>query len=159
MEIVVKGHTVIYDDADHHRIAGMKVYIRGQDYKYAHVSIGGKIVLLHRLFTDAPKGMLVDHINHNTLDNRQENLRLCTRSQNMWNRKRACGVSKYKGVVRYQHRARGLWGAAIVLNNQRMHLGTFEKEEDAALAYNMKALELFGEYACLNEVEINSEYK
>lgn len=53
-------------------------YVKTSKYPYS----------LHRVIMDCPKGFVVDHINHNTLDNRKENLRICTHAENMQNRKR-----------------------------------------------------------------------
>jgi hypothetical protein len=54
---------------------------------------------MHRLLTNAPKGLMVDHIDGNTLSNLSSNLRLCTNSQNQANANRRTGRSGYKGVV------------------------------------------------------------
>lgn len=105
---------------------------------------------LHRLIMNAKKGEIVDHINRNTLDNRKENLRICSNMQNTWNAGSRKGLSKYKGVT-YIRRS-NKWGASIGCNGKRISLGHFELERDAALAYNAKAVELFGEFACLNVV-------
>ncbi|MFX0181968.1 MAG: AP2 domain-containing protein [Candidatus Hodarchaeota archaeon] len=58
--------------------------------------------------------------------------------------------SKYKGV--YWSKSKKKWQAYIKKNNKRYHIGTFTEEDEAGLAYNRKALELFGEFACLNKV-------
>lgn len=110
---------------------------------------------LHRLILSAPKGIQVDHRNGDALDNRRANLRLCTGSQNAKNlRKRPnCIVSRYKGVWR----CRSSWQAMINVDHERVFLGTFPTEEMAALAYNHAALELHGEFACLNELPPGTE--
>jgi hypothetical protein len=93
------------------------------------------------------KKVLVDHINHNTLDNRKENLRLCNSSQNQQNKKKEKGTSKYKGV--YWHKQTNKWKAQITLNGKRTSLGYFEKEEDAGKAYVNAAQRNFGEFICV----------
>ena len=103
---------------------------------------------MHRLITDAPKGLFVDHINHNGLDNRKQNLRLCTRAQNNLNQRPYGKTSRYKGVSRYKRTNRYI--AAICYQGKRFHLGYFKDEIDAAKAYDKKARELFGEFAYLN---------
>lgn len=103
--------------------------------------------LMHKLLTGWP---LVDHINGNGLDNRRENLRPATRSQNGGNRRKAMlATSRFKGVSRYpQDRTR--WIANIGVEGQKLYLGIFADELNAALAYDMAARMHFGEYAALN---------
>lgn len=111
-----------------------------------------RVVRLHRQILQAPFGMVVDHINRNPLDNRKSNLRVCTQHQNTFNsggRKRR--VSKYKGVYPAVSR-KNPWRAQICIDQTFRHLGMFTNQEDAAHAYNRAAVELHGEYACLNDV-------
>ncbi|HIJ72049.1 MAG TPA: hypothetical protein HPP87_11915 [Planctomycetes bacterium] len=111
--------------------------------------IGRKVIMMHRFIMKAPTHLIVDHTNHNGLDNRKENLRLCTRTQNNRNRRPFClNGSKYKGVSWEKYRKRFV--AAIRCNGKYYNLGRFKSETAAAKAYDKKAKELFGEYACLN---------
>lgn len=104
-------------------------------------------VSLHRELTNAPRGLVVDHINGDTLDNRRANLRVCEQRQNLWNgRPHRDGSSRYRGVSRM--RRSGTWRAQI----QGKHLGFFRSEEDAARAYNVAAVQRFGEFARPNVV-------
>lgn len=123
-------------------------------YAYRTMHIGvvdgkqkNKTIAMHRLILGAKKGQECDHINHDTLDNRISNLRLCTRSQNNQNRKPRKCTSKYKGV--HWNKLNKNWRAMIRLGKQE-HIGCFEDEKDAALAYDTKARELFGEFAYTN---------
>lgn len=100
------------------------------------------------LLRNLPLGAQIDHINHDTLDNRHSNLRLATNSQNNMNRRKRVGTSQYKGVC--WHRARGKWQAYIVFNKQHIYLGYFDSEPEGARVYDVKARELFGEHALLN---------
>ncbi len=106
---------------------------------------------MHRQIMGAPAGMVVDHVNHKTLDNQRENLRVCTQSQNNANQRKTRGASRFKGVA--WHKRTGKWHARIGKNGRRHHLGCFNNEALAAQAYNAAALEHFGEFALLNEVE------
>ena len=107
---------------------------------------------MHRIITNCPDGFEVDHINHDKLDNRKSNLRVCSTSENQQNQKirTKAKTSSYKGVNFDKHA--GKWRARIMLNNKREYLGYFTNEIDAAIAYNVAAIELFGEFALLNEI-------
>jgi hypothetical protein len=123
-----------------------------------------KTIRMHRQITNAPKGMYVDHINGNPLDNRKENLRICTNQQNGMNRgKQNNNTSGYKGV-RYVKKKKNMineyskpWGAEIMHNQKRVFFGYYKTKEEAARAYDKKAIELFGEFAYLNFPEEHKE--
>ena len=104
-----------------------------------------KQVKLHRLLLSAPPDKEVDHINGDPLDNRRENLRFATRAQQMRNRQSRCGQSVYKGVSWHEKAKR--WRATITIDRKQKHLGYYEKQEDAATAYNKCAVEVWGEFA------------
>jgi hypothetical protein len=106
-------------------------------------------VLMHTLITG---WRLVDHEDHNGLNNQRANLRPATCSQNLANSRGVLGsTSTYKGVSRAAGRHK--WRAAIMVRGVKRELGHFADEEEAALAYNAAALEAFGEFAFLNEVQ------
>jgi hypothetical protein len=113
---------------------------------------GRTTLLMHRLIRKVRPGYDVDHINNNSLDNRNSNLREVTRQQNSTNSiKRKIGAgSKFKGVTWEKRHLR--WVASITKNYKVYYLGEHRNEIDAAKAYNKKAKELFGEFANLNEV-------
>jgi hypothetical protein len=109
----------------------------------------GKIVKMHHVVLPLKKGFEVDHINGDSLDNRRKNLRLVTRTQNSVNKRtQRNSTSGFKGVNRHQ----GKWRAYICKDKKQIHLGVFDRKEDAAQAYDDAAGRLFGEYACLNLV-------
>ena len=111
-----------------------------------------KTILMHHLIKEVPEGKEIDHINGNGLDNRQENLRDATASQNCMNiRPRENTTSKYKGVSWDKNKER--WRARIQIEGKMIHLGRFREEENAAKAYNKKALELVSEHALINKIE------
>lgn len=111
-------------------------------------------VRMHRVVNGTPDGLQTDHRNLNRLDNRTDNLRTATPGQNCGNtpplRKRADRFSQYKGVCFYIKTQK--WRAHIRKDNVLKHLGYFEREIDAAKAYNAAALRVFGEFARLNPV-------
>ena len=109
------------------------------------------IVTMHRVILNAPAGLVVDHINHNGLDNRKANLRLCTVAQNNRNARPCTGpnkTSKYKGVSFDKNRNR--FAASIKHHRKIYFLGRFKNETDAAKAYDKAAKKYFGEFAYLN---------
>ena len=119
------------------------------DKWYARTSMGTGKIYMHQLLLRATE---VDHINGDSLDNRRSNLRSATRSQNAANRAKAGGMtSQYKGVS--WDKANQKWRSTIMVDYKQVSLGRFESEHDAALAYNIKAFELYGEFAVLNEIE------
>jgi hypothetical protein len=104
---------------------------------------------MHREILNASDGMECDHINHNGLDNRKVNLRLCTHQQNCFNKKpQPNNTSKYKGVAWNDESKK--WQASIMHNGRKIHIGYYDYEADAAIAYDDYAAELFGEFAYLN---------
>ena len=140
------------DDDDYERLSKhtWNAHFYDDDIVYATTNIKGKMVSMSRYIMDAQKGTHVDHINHDTLDNRKENLRICTPSQNIWNsRKRKYSSSIWKGVSLNKRSMK--WIASICVKGKRISLGSFEYERDAAKAYDKAAILYFGEYAMLNE--------
>jgi hypothetical protein len=107
---------------------------------------------LNRVIMDAPPGLLVDHRNNDTLDNRRANRRLATCSQNRINSRRdkSRTSSRYVGVS--LEKGRGKWLAYISYNGKRIHLGRFDDEIEAAKAYDEAAKKYHGEFARLNNV-------
>jgi hypothetical protein len=152
------GKWAIVDAEDYGRLSQYRwcAVEEGRNWYARTFRRDGWPLAMHRLILDAPKGLFVDHIDHNGLDNRRENLRLCTRLENLRNaRPSRGGSSKYKGVnwckIRKKFRAR------ITHNKKRIYLGYFENEIDAAKAYDKKAVELFGEFAYLNFPDLATE--
>ena len=109
-----------------------------------------KTVGMHRVILNAPEGKFIDHINHNGLDNRKSNLRICTIQQNIWNmrKQKSNCASKYKGVT--WRKDIDKWQARVVCGGKVFSCGHFEDEKAAAAAYDKKAKELFGEFAAPN---------
>lgn len=97
---------------------------------------------------EIPKKMQVDHINGNGLDNRRENLRLATHSQNLVNSGKRIGKSGYRGV-RWD-KDRNKWRADIQFEGRKYSLGRSLLKKECAKLYDKKAKELYGKYAYLN---------
>jgi hypothetical protein len=108
-----------------------------------------KIISLHREIMNPPKGILIDHRNGDGLDNRRDNLRRATNSQNGYNRrKRTNTTSRFLGV--YFNKKKRLWASSIKSHGKRVWLGYFKSEVDAAHAYDRAAIKYHGEFARLN---------
>ena len=116
---------------------------------YLEVRVDGKLYLGHRLIYLLHHGSLpseVDHIDNDQWNNRIENLREATSSQNKCNRgKERCNTSGYKGV--YWHAQSKRWHASIVFQRKKTSLGLFDRPEDAHAAYAEAAKRLHGEFA------------
>ena len=103
---------------------------------------------MHLFVFDPGTGMKTDHKNRNRLDNRAENLRAATTSQNGQNRTKKGGMSPYKGVTWNRDRKR--WQAQIMVKYRQLYLGLFASPEDAASAYDTAARTHHGEFAVTN---------
>jgi len=168
-EIIIESkkygnHTVLIDEEDWEKVSQYNWHLRyNRGVFYAITNIphpdGGFLgstrakrrstLQIHRLIVDVPQGLVVDHKNHNGLDNRKSNLRVCTPAENARNRRLAKKTaSGYKGVRR--NGSDNCWQARIRIGKKLRNIGCFATAEEAALAYDAKALELFGEYAHLN---------
>lgn len=140
-----KGDEIIIDAEDYPLLSCFNWRCDSNGYPVSS-SFTGVQTCISRIILISGDGPMVDHINGNVLDNRKENLRACTHTQNMWNRKtqknNKLGV---KGVYFCHHRLK--YVARIVVNKKKINLGRFDKLEDAAQAYKDAALLYHGEFA------------
>lgn len=125
-----------------------------KEFYKKHKKNAVKHKLFHRLILGIEDPNLsVDHIDGDGLNNQKSNLRVCSHKQNCRNRKKNLnGSSRFKGVG--FHKRDKIYCANIGLNGKRVHLGNFNSEIEAALAYNFAAKHHYGEFAKLNEVHI-----
>lgn len=151
---LTRGLVTIIDAEDLEFVSQWKWFAsRGNSTDYAQRNDRSegirRTVKLHRVILNAPDGMHVDHINHNGLDNRKANIRLCTPSENLRNRRKRNGCSsEYKGVIRRQDRVKP-WVAVIKVDGKK-YTSSFLTELEAALWYDEMAKEHHGEFAQLN---------
>ena len=104
-----------------------------------------KVSYLHRFIMNPPENMVVDHINHNKLDNRKCNLRICTQHQNNMNSGKRKNLSGVTGV--HWCRTNNKWVAQIRINGKGHTLGYFNTIEEAIEARRQAEIEYFGEFA------------
>lgn len=147
------GKVAMVDATDYDLVSKFKWH--GTDKGYASRSIkkGNKrtSITMHRFLMNPPDDMYVDHIDGNKLNNRRSNLRICTHNDNCRNRKLTVNcTSTFKGVN--WHKKSGKWQARVKFERKIYHLGLYDNEMDAAHAYNLFAVEKFGEYALLNPI-------
>jgi len=157
---LTKGYKALVDDEDFDRVNQFKWSACVQNrkggtivvYALRHSRTEPKTTKLHRFILGVTDiNVDVDHCNHNTLDCQKKNLRLCTHGQNVANRmKYKIRSSKFKGV--HWDKDSSKWRAQIQVRGVGKSLGRYVEEIEAAKAYNIAALEVFKEFAYLNEV-------
>ena len=142
---LTRGAVALVDDEDYEMLSGWSWCLASSGYSKRGTRVGGRqtVVLMHRQILLPGPSEQVDHINHDLLDNRRCNLRLATYAENAYNR-RPHGSSIYLGVCLRGDRRR--WVAQINTGKRR-YLGEFADEVDAALAYDLHAIEHHGEFA------------
>lgn len=145
--IKVSNKIAIIDDGDFEVVNSHKWWLTKGGYAYTQVWMNKKknTILMHRLIMQPKNGKEIDHINHDILDNRRDNLRLCTRTQNNINRK---SKNKTRGI----RWTRNAWQAEIKNSGVYKYLGRYKNKEDALLAYDIAAKLVHGEFAILNNV-------
>ena len=145
------GMTAVVDDIDFDRLSRYRWRAKpdmsaGKPRWYAYRDEGGTVIAMHQEVLGARPGLMIDHRDHNGLNNCRSNLRYATNAENQQNRQKHRGSSRFKGVTlipaRYQ--------ARIKVCGKTKHLGYFATEEEAAKAYDAAAREYFPETACLN---------
>jgi hypothetical protein len=147
---LTQNKVAIVDDDDFELVNKYKWHYSKASKNYGRAKSTSGIAM-HRLIMKAEKGQEIDHINGNTLDNRKTNLRFVTHFNNQKNMKKSiANKSGYKGVS--WHNKAKKWQSHIMIANKNMYLGLFNDVKEAAKAYNIKAIEHFGEFAKLNEI-------
>lgn len=165
---LTKGKFALVDDEDFEWLNQWKWCVQGQNSgsnfyakravrkKIVHESenyFSMKMISMHRfIFGIKDINIVIDHIDGNGLNNQKSNLRPCTQTQNLYNRRsKGTKTSVYKGVS--QRGISNQWRAYIHVKDKVLHLGTFGSEIDAAASYNIAALKYHGEFANLNKIK------
>jgi len=148
---LTRGFSALVDDDDYQEVSKYSWFAHvGKWCTYAarcELGEDGRhhTIRMHRVIAKTPDGCFTDHRNGNTLDNRKENLRIATKQQNGQNRSKIKKTSsQFKGVGKTLF---GKWRARIAVNKHLIEIGTFNSEIEAAIAYDAKAREFYGEWA------------
>lgn len=139
---LTKGYYALVDDEDFEYLNQWKWYCNNGGYAVREV--GGTSQLMHRLLVVVQRNQQVDHVNHDRLDNRRVNLRICNQQQNSANmlpRK----PNKLKGA--FWDKSRSLWMSLIVVDGKPVFLGRYKTEAEAGGAYLTAATEFWGDFA------------
>jgi len=149
--LITQGKVALIDDEDYDRVANIKwVAVRNRRIWYAYRwSKGGEKnrhkIWMHRLIMNTPKGMVVDHIDHDGLNNQKHNLRNCTQKENKLN-SRGSSKTGYLGV----YFCRNTIIAQVYINGKNKHIGNFKTVQEAAKSRDKYVSQLRGEFANLN---------
>lgn len=143
----IKRYAIV-DDEDFELLSKSSWHLVNKHYA-TRMTIDGSTKLMHRLILNVPKEMHTDHINHNGLDNRKSNLRICSNSENIRNRKiNKNNTSGYKGVSWSANMKK--WRSAIGFEGKVIVLGHFKDKKKAAISYNLASDKYHKEYSYKN---------
>lgn len=156
---LTQGYETVVDDEDYDWLMEMgKWCSRPHNKRLIYAAKGRrkddpekpKTIRMHRMVMNVDPDVFVDHINNDGLDNRKENLRICSHRENLRNQRpqNRNATSKYKGVG--WHHGSKKWRAYIRINGKDLHLGVFSDELSAAIAYDEAAHKYFNDFARTN---------
>ncbi len=148
------GKYFLIDKIDFERVSKLKWYIVKYKDRKTNYVMSNKKISVHRFILSAPSNFQVDHINKNGLDNRRCNIRICTTSENAFNKnKYKNNTSGFKGVFRRVEKGKvGSWYAQIFAKGKKYRSYGHKNKESAALAYNKLAKNYHGSFAVLNKI-------
>lgn len=159
MEIIINSpkygqKIILIDESDYHVIKEYNWCISKSEKNRLYVTSSvwkGNKLYLHRVIAGAKRHEIIDHKNGDPLDNRRDNLRVCSQAMNCHNQGlRSNSSTGFKGVHFYKSRQKFV--AEITVNYKRISLGYFDNVNDAAYAYNTAAMQYFGDFAKLNVI-------
>lgn len=151
---LTKGYSTVIDKADYPLVSQYRwqatLRRKGRVYARRGTWVNGRrvAIYLHRLLLQPKSGEVIDHIDCDGLNNRRSNIRICTTQQNLARAPQRLGRTGYRGVWRSRYG----FSAFVTHKRNRYYIGYFKTSAEAALAYNRRAFELFGEFAVLNTI-------
>ena len=156
---LTKNYITLIDNEDFEKVINLKWYAhKSTKNKIYAAHKNSKMIYLHRYIMNiTEKKVIIDHINGNTLDNRKQNLRVCSQNQNTKNRVKVLHKNKYKGVFKINKNLKKPYMAQIMVNQKSLYLGYFKTNKEAAAAYNKAAIQYFGEFVNLNNISIKGK--
>lgn len=122
-----KGAVAIIDDDMLEVVKALPWHLHSNGYAVSRTGVPRRTVRLHRLVMQAPEGMDVDHINGNRLDNRRNNLRICTRGDNLFNN---------TAVGAWLDKRRGTWQVQTQINKVKYNFGSYMTKEEATTVFH-----------------------
>lgn len=160
-----KNKFALVDNEDFEFLSRWKWYVSRNNHfpftEYAkrnrHLDDNSKEIFMHRVILEMHGQLnhkkLVDHINHDGLDNRKSNLRPATMSENKtYGKKYSNNTSGYKGVYFEENGKPRKWRSRIAVNGRDTHIGWFYTKEEAAIAYNQASKKYYGNFSYLNKI-------
>jgi hypothetical protein len=148
---LTQGKFAIIDPEDFETLNQIKWYAKKDEYNfYAEHKDTKKTISMHRMIMKPQAHLVVHHKNHNGLDNRKTNLKVVTRAENNLSNRQGFnrGKSRYKGVR--WHKVHQKFYAVLIHKGQRIFLGYFDNEIEAAKTYDEAARKYRGDFAVLN---------
>ena len=153
---LTQGKFALVDNSDYEELSKYKWHAhknRNSNVFYAERNIkkgkGQTPLQMHRSLMGLPKGKEVDHIDMDGLNNQRKNLRICTRSENMFNRpKYKSNTSGFKGV--HFNKEHQKWRVFIAVNKKQIHVGYFINKEEAYKAHCFACVKYHGDFSRVN---------
>jgi hypothetical protein len=150
-----KGEEFYFDLEDYDKIKDYCWGIHHTGYVCSRIRETNEYIALHRLILNLEQNKIVDHINHNKIDNRKFNLRITNVHGNAINKRTQKNNTSGHSGVSY-HKAQKKWCARIPINKKRIHLGYFTNKEDAIAARKTAEIKYFGEFRYQPELDVQN---
>lgn len=154
MNIIIKSKNKKYiikiDPEDIGTLKDKNIWLAFRDNKPMSVRVADrgdkKGTILSRYLLNPPKNMVVDHINRNPLDNRRENMRICTQMENTRNKTKQSNNTSGIPSVEWQKDA-NMWRVRVKYLGNKIHIGYFKNKLEAGYVRDQVIMQLHGEYA------------
>lgn len=142
----VNPKQIMIDDEDYPYLSQFRWKLQNGNRPFRKEKKTCKSIYLYREIMKCPAGLVIDHIDHDPMNNQKSNLRICTKGENNMNRL----SSSPRGVG--WHKKNKKWQARIGTKGKQLFLGMFDTQKEAAIAYNIASLKYYGDTIYLNEI-------